>query len=95
MASGSSLMSPQVAFSFLLEGIKSNFLGLACPSYCQQPSIGLIGFSFFVWHLGWSHLVPCLWILDLWLPQLLSAGLSSPSNHQVDSTCSGAGFISV
>ena len=58
-------MSFQTVLGVLVEGVKSNFWGLACPSYCTQPSFGLLSFCLL---LGWiSGLVTaCLvfcWVL--------------------------------
>ena len=66
---GSSLrMSPQAVLGLVLEGIKTNWWGLACPHHCTQPSVGLLGFCFL---LGWisglaSTLALVWWLSGFW-----------------------------
>ena len=53
------LMNPQAVLGLLVEGARSNFWGLACPSYCTQPSWGLLLCCVLV---GWlSGILCCLW----------------------------------
>ena len=61
-------MSPQAVLGLVLEGIKTNWWGLACPHHCTQPSVGLLGFCFL---LGWisglaSTLVLVWWLSGFW-----------------------------
>lgn len=66
--SGSSLISPQALLGLLLEGVRTNFWGLACPSYYPQPSFGKLGLVFLS---GWISGVCCgLYLLAVWLASL-------------------------
>ena len=58
-------MSPQVVLGLIVEGLKTNLWGLGCPSYCTQPSVGLLGCVFL---LGWISglgvaLGFCIWLI--------------------------------
>ena len=58
-------MSPQAVLGLFLEGIKSNWWGLACPHYCTQPSLGLLGFVFLLgWIVGIASTLAVLWWLS-------------------------------
>ena len=53
-----SRMSFQAALGLVVEGVKTNFWGLACPPYCVQPSVGLLLAVFLCgWLLGFFGLL--------------------------------------
>ena len=60
-------MSPQLVLGFIVEGLRTNIWGLGCPSYCTQPSAGLIGFVFLLGWLCGVFLVLgfCFWLIGL------------------------------
>jgi hypothetical protein len=58
------LMSPQAFFGLVFEGLCANFWGLGCPSYCTQPSLGLLAFLLLGgWLLGFLSCVALSWFL--------------------------------
>ena len=58
------LMSPQAFFGLVFEGLCTNFWGLGCPSYCTQPSLGLLAFLLLGgWLLGFLSCVALSWFL--------------------------------
>ena len=64
-------MNPQAILGLLVEGARSNFWGLACPSYCTQPSWGLLLCCLCCWLVGcpgsFAVFVVCVGSLDLLL----------------------------
>ena len=51
-------MDPRVVLGVFVEGLRSNFWGLACPAYCVQPSVGILGFCVLLgWLLGFGSAV--------------------------------------
>ena len=68
-------MSFQAFLGLFLEGIKSNWWGLACPHYCTQPSFGLIGF---VLLLGWICGIASTLALVWWLSGAVGGSVPGP-----------------
>ena len=49
------MLEVPAAFSFLVQGLRTNAFGLGCPFYCTAPSLGT--------YLAFSSLVWC-WVLS-------------------------------
>ena len=77
VADAQALMSPRAILGLVIEGVRSNFWGLGCPSYCTAPSVGLLGFLLlFGWILGFaSALLILFWLSGL---GLISFGFPRP-----------------
>ena len=63
----SSCMTPRAILGLALEGVRSNFWGLGCPSYCTAPSFGLLGFCLL---FGWVTGFLCAGLLLYWISGL-------------------------
>ena len=77
-------MDPRVVLGVIIDGLRSNFWGLACAAYCVQPSVGLLAFCLL---LGWICGFCCALALVFRFGGFWTfAGPSSPSANPPQAT---------